>query len=433
MELPQNRNMFSAEDLNDAAEFIAGFSEEISVFPGRLTGSMQETACARTIRSRLEDETEVNTRMEAYKAYPMLGRGIFPFWGLWCLAAYALYFLSFAGKRVAGILLTLLALLVFVSGTVVMLMLFFGDRKLSKLLSSKVSYNVVSEFTKPESNGSPRTVVIADNHDAALGSYFGDAGFIRRVTLLAAPVSAFVFILFCVLKMALGTETNARVTAFAVVPAVLGTMGTLTILLHYSPFEKHCRRNNGVATSVAMAAFAYFAENPEFMPDNTRVVYVSFGGENSGHGGSAAFMKAHPEYADADILCLGDICDGSFKIAESDAFRRIHFSDAVISAIRGAAHKYNIELSAYGAFERKLASVHGYASDCFAKNGIRTATILTDYRAQHTPQNKEIEKMFVLTASAVYELLNSSPATGEERREEILPQTGASFVDAVGK
>ena len=52
--------------------------------------------------------------------------------------------------------------------------------------------------------------------------------------------------------------------------------------------EKFARENNGVATAVAMATYAYFAEQPELLADNTKIVYVSFGAENSGHSGSGA-------------------------------------------------------------------------------------------------------------------------------------------------
>ena len=43
----------SAEDLLDGGDFIVEFSDELKKYPHRITGSADETACARAIRNRL--------------------------------------------------------------------------------------------------------------------------------------------------------------------------------------------------------------------------------------------------------------------------------------------------------------------------------------------------------------------------------------------
>lgn len=431
----QGKTLLTEEDYEDATDFILHFSSELNAFPNRLTGTASETACARTIRSRLHDETDAHTRLEAYKSYPLLGRGAFPFWGLWSAAAYVLYFVSFAGGQIAGILLTLLALIVFLSGSFVMLSLFFGNRKLCKLFSPRVSYNVVGEFAKKEDPKSPeRTVVIADNHDAAFGCVLNDFGILRRLTVLLAPISSAIFVLFCILKMALGAENYATATALSVVPAISGVLGVTTILLHYSPFERHCRRNNGIATALGMATFAYFAENPEFLPDGARIVYASFGGENSAHGGSLAFLEAHPEMATADVICLGDICDGNLKIVERDAFRRVEFSSQMVSAVRGAAAKYGIDPETYGKsrVDKFMLSTHGYASDSFAEKGIPTVTLMTSDNPDRSPQRKDLAKMFTLTVATVLELF-SQPVAVDKAVDAQTRTTDMYITDAVVK
>jgi len=137
-------SVIPAEDLHDGVDFIGEFSAELQQYGNRITGTSRETACARVICRRLADETGAKTRLEAYKAYPFLGRGSMPVFGLWFLLCYVLYFVSFAGNRLAGILLTLLALAVFAAGAVAMITLQFGKRKLKALLNQKISYNVVS-------------------------------------------------------------------------------------------------------------------------------------------------------------------------------------------------------------------------------------------------------------------------------------------------
>lgn len=420
-----SKSVIEQEDLVDGVDFIEEFSNELQDYSNRITGSEGETACARAIRDRLHEETEATVRLEAYRAYPLLGRGAFPFLGIWYLLSFVLYLVSFAGGRIAGILLTLLALVVFVSGSAALISLFFGVGKLKGVLGQKVSYNVVSEFSNPhdEENlqGKEHTVIICDNHDAVIGSYFRDFGFWRKVTMMIAPVSMLVFVLFCILKMAIGTDGDnaaAKITAFTVVPVVFGVFGVATMVTHFSPFEKHARQNNGIATSVAMATYAYFVEKPDLLPKGTRVVYASFGGENSAHGGSEAFVKAHPEFAGASALCIGDIQSGDLKIAECDALRKISFSMPTVSTIRSSAYEQGIdvEIVAHDKVKQKLNSLHGYTSNAFAKNGNPTATIVAkDYASsERVLDRNDAEKLFSLTVGSVEKLLKENERVERE-------------------
>ena len=401
------KSVISAEDMLDGVDFINEFAGELSQFPNRLTGTENETACARAIRNRLHDESEVKTRLEAYYATPLLGRGALPFLGVWYLASLLLYFISFAGGRVAGALLTALALVVFLSGSVALLSLFLGRRTLAGLLGKKVSYNVVSEFSKTNDKEQKRTFVIVDNHDAKLGGFFGDFGIFRKLTILIAPISAFLFVLFCIIKMAVGFDTVSKITALTILPAIFGLLGAFALFTHYSPFVRHARQNNGVATAVAMATYAYFAENTDRLPDDAKIVYVSLGGENSAHGGSQAFVAAHPEFAGAKVLCVQDILSGDLKIAECDALRRIQFSTPIVSVIRSSAHTQEIDIEAvpHDTPSEKLASLQGYTSNAFAKNGMQTATIIANNLSNHVLDRNDVEKLFSLTVGAFEKLM----------------------------
>ena len=427
------KSVISAEDMLDGVDFIGEFSNELAEYPSRLAGSENETACARAIRNRLHDESEVKTRLEAYYAHPLLGRGALSLMGVWYMVSLALYYVSFAGGKVGGALLTALALVVFLSGCVAIMSLFIGRKTLAGLLGKKVSYNVVSEFqkagTKPD-----RTFLIVDNHDAKLGGFFGDFGVMRKLTILIAPISAFLFVLFCIIKMAVGFDTVPKITAFAVLPAIFGLLGAFATFTHYSPFVRHARQNNGVATAVAMATYAYFAENSEKLPDDAKIVYVSLGGENAAHGGSQAFVASHPEYADAKALCVQDILSCDLKIAEFDGVRKIAFSTPVVSCVRSAAHEQGIGIEAvpHDTPKEKLASLHGYISNAFAKNGIETATIVANNDSDHVLDRNDIEKLFSLTVGSFAKLMaeEKKPSKQEETSSK---STDMEIKDAVGK
>ena len=407
-----SKQTISNEDIAAEIDFTADFSRELQRYKGRLTGTAQETACARAIRSRLEAETDTPVRMEAFKAKPALGRGCFFMLGIWFLLSYALYYVSFAGGRLVGILLTLVALFNFAIGSVIILLLFLGNKKLSGILSDEISYNVVGECCKNRDRDvKERVIVIADHHDAVQGSILRDYGLIRRLTVLLCPISAAVFVLFCILKMAIGTESpdaSVKISVFTVVPAVLGVMGVVATLFHYSPFARHAKIPNGLSICTAMATYAYFAEQPELLPDDVRLVYASFGGENSAHSGAEAFIKAHPEFHNAAVICIGDVSGSEVKIAEYDPIRRLEFSTQLTSSVSGVAHEQGVEISTipHRTLLQALSQLHGYPSTAFAKHNVRSTTLMS---LGEYVDDKTESKMFKLAVGTVFRLFDDIP------------------------
>lgn len=418
----EKHSVINKEDMQSAMDFVEEFSHELSKYPHRITASKDETACARAIRNRLHDETDAKTRLEAFNTPPLLGRGSFLLLGIWYALCYVVYFVSFAGGRVAGALVTLLSLVMFLSGGSVIILMYLGSRKAGKILPKKVSYNVVSESCKDEKNVK-NTLVICDNHDATLGSPIRDFNLVRKLSMIIAPLSVFVFVLFCILKMAIGTQGDnvaAKISAFTILPFVSGIFGIAAFVLHFSPMERFARENNGVATAVAMATYAYFAEQPELLADNTKIVYVSFGAENSGHGGSNAFLEAHPEFASAKVLAIGDVLSDNFQVAERDALRNIDFSIDVVSAVHASAIEQGITVSTmpHDSLLHKFNSLHGFISNAFAKNGNPTATILAkDYSKRDKSLSKsDLENLFSLCVGAAMKIMakeDNAPKTFE--------------------
>lgn len=440
----EKRCVVNAEDLTDGTDFIGEFSDELNKYQGRIAGSEQETACARAIRNRLHDETDAKTRLEAFRAYPLAGRGSFLCLGIWFALCYVVYFISFAGNRLAGALVTALALAMFVAGATVLMLIYLGDLRLAKILPRKVSYNVVSEFSKSEEV--EHIYVVADNHDAKLGSLIKDFNVMRKVAVIVPPISAFVFVLFCILKMALGTSTGnvaAKISVLTIFPVVTGIFGIVAFVLHYSPRAKDARQTSGTATCIAMATYAYFVEKPELLPDKAKVVYVSLGAENCAHCGSEAFVKAHPEYAGAKVLCIDDVYSGEIKIVDTDVVRKLQYSPEVASALQASAAEQGIDVSVllHDTLKHKFNSLHGFASNAFAKNGSATATLTSrDYSTKEKPLTKEqTEQLFSLCVGAFEKLMQRDeqsqpkPDTPEEVVDKVAPSAEMEIVDVESK
>lgn len=440
--LEEKHSIISKEDMSSALDFVEDFSHELEKYPHRISASKAETACARAIRNRLHDETDAKTRLEAFAATPLLGRGSFLLLGIWYAVCYVMYFVSFAGNRVTGAMLTLLSLAMFLGGGSLFALMYLGNRKAGKILPKKVSYNVVSESQKDDTT--PKNIlVVCDNHDATLGSPVKDFNLVRKLCMIVAPVSVFIFVLFCILKMAIGTQTGnvaAKISAFTILPFVSGIFGIAAFVIHFSPFEKFARENNGVATSIAMATYAYFAEQPELLADDAKIVYVSFGAENAGHCGSRAFVEAHPEFASAKVLAIGDILSSNFQVAERDAIRNIDFSLDVVSSVHASAIEQGITVSTmpHDTIGHKFNSLHGFISNAFAKNGNPTATIVSKDYAHHEKSltKADLENLFSLCVGAAMKIMAKEDVQSSNEEEAVsmtAPSSEMKIVDVESK
>ena len=410
-ELKTNNLVLSSDDVDDACDFVEDFSDKLGDLKGRLTGTPEETATARLIRDRLHMETNAKVRLEAYKAHPMAGRGSLTLLGCWFAICLALYFISFVNQRTVGIVLTLISLVLFVADIVISLLLFLGGGgKLNGLLPKKVSYNVVSERAPSVCERSKeRTIIICSNHDAVRGNAIYDFAKLRSATLVLAPISVIVFVAFCIVKMAVGTSSVGAITALTIVPFLTSVAGIAVFVTHFSLSKKHARDRGGVATSVALATYAYFVENPDLLPNDVRMVFASFGGENSAHGGSRAFVKNHAEFSGARVLCIGDILDNNFCVTRGDYLRGINHSDLVVGAVINSAKEQGIhlEINENKSVKDKMACLHGFISNAFAQFNIPSATITAkhDDAVERVVRREDVGRLFALSVTAVAHLL----------------------------
>lgn len=403
-------SIITQDDVDDACDFAEEFSRELDSYKGRLTGTREETATARLIRDRLHNETKAKVRLEAYKARPIAGRGSLTLIGVWFALCLVLYFVSFVDNRVAGIVLTLVSLVLALVGSVIIMLLFLGYDKLQVLLPKKVSYNVVSERAPSVCEaGKERTVVICSNHDAVLGSAIYDLTRLRTFSVIIAPISFVIFVVFCILKMTIGPTTPLAISLLTIMPFLTSVAGIGVLTTHFSLSKKHARDRGGVSTSVALATYAYFVENPDLLPNDVRLVFASFGGENSAHGGSRAFVNAHGDFVNAKVLCIGDVLDGNFGVSDGDHLRGIKHSPAVVDAVVRAGREQDVALQINNSntLRDKLVCLHGFTSNAFAQFNIPSATITAkhDNAVEGVVRREDVGRLFALSVTAVAHLL----------------------------
>ena len=294
---------------------------------------------------------------------------------VYTLAAF-FYFVSFGGDRGTGIVLVLVALGIFVAGGIGAGAAFLGAKKVTALLRPrKVSYNVFSENMPKKEQKDGKVVLIAANRDAAPGSYFSDFAMVRKVVFVVVPVSAALFVLFCLVKIFVGSDTVPKITSLTVIPFINAVAGIAALILHFSPFQRHARENNGIATAVSLAVYLKLLSSPELLPEGTRVCFASFGGENSAHAGSRAFAAAHPELKGGVALVFGDIESDRIALLKKDALRGTTFAHEVQSALFDAVESTGVPclMPPCDGVKSKLGALHGYAASALAEAGCECA------------------------------------------------------------
>ena len=194
---------------------------------------------------------------------------------------------------------------------------------------------------------------------------------VRKVVFIVAPLSAALFVLFCVVKICVGSDTVPKITSLTIIPFLNSVAGIFVLIMHFSPLQRHARENNGISTAVSIVVYRKLLASPELLPEGTRVCYVSFGGENSAHAGSRAFAQAHPEIKGAVALVIGDIEGARISLLRRDALRGTEFSGLAQQALFDAVEKTGVPclMPPCDGLHSKLNALHGYQANALADAG----------------------------------------------------------------
>lgn len=408
------KSVISEESRTSAEEYCRSVTAGLSEFTGRLAATRAEKECARFLRD--EASGVATTRLEAFKASPLAGRTASALMAAAYFLALVVFFVSFAGNRAAGIAVTALSLVVLVAGLTVTGGIFLGSRKLCALLPGRVAYNVFSESFPSKKQEAGKILVIAATHSSAPGSYFDNFDVFRKVVFVAVPSSVAAFVLMCILKMAIGTESVAAIVVFAIFPCIFAAAGIVPLALHFSFSARRARENNDAGVAAALCAYRYFLSHPEILPEGTRVCFASFGAEFAAHAGSRAFAAAHPEISGGRAVVFGDVTGDSFKVVKKDALRNKTFSRTAMTAAERATERCGIKCAVSPADESiksKLNALHGYAAEALADAGCDCIMLTAkDYSSEtaDTPAFSPVE----LAVKAFEFAVNAAAKNAEE-------------------
>jgi aminopeptidase YwaD len=132
--------------------------------------------------------------------------------------------------------------------------------------------------------------------------------------------------------------------------------------------------DNLSASALSAAMCRFLVKNPSYIPADTEIRFISFGGEEAGYRGSRRYVKRHIDELkrlDTRMLNIETVANPEFVILTSDINGTVKNSPEIVKSVVEAAERAGIP------FKVKPASL-GTANDSgpFSQAGLKALTLL---------------------------------------------------------
>ena len=369
-------------DANYAYDLVKKICSEVG--PG-LPGSPQEQARADLLKKELESHLGTdNVTVEEFTFAPGAFLSSYPICGLLMLFAALLNismghitWISPWFTSIASLTFSIMVPLPFIFEFVL------SYELLDPLFRKKKSVNVIGTLCKPGTRIVKQLLIISGHHDSAPENtwlrYLGYGFFL----LLATFFIGYVFILVMSIIQLLGLITdNANMVrngtlgwimmAYPIIPGVI-------FALFFTRKGKNGGNVPGAADNLSASALSvamcrFLVKNPSYIPADTEIRFISFGGEESGYRGSRRYVTRHLEELkrlDTRMINIETVANPEFVILTSDINGTVKNSPDMVKSVVEAAERAGVP------FKVKPATL-GTANDSgpFSKAGLKATTLL---------------------------------------------------------
>jgi hypothetical protein len=371
----------TTQDAEYALELVRKICTKVG--PG-LPGTPQERQRAELIKNELETYLgNSNVVVEEFTCAPDAFLSTYP--GTLCMLL-AVLFNNIAGHftgispwipSIASVVFAFLAPSMFI------LEFFFSLEVFDPLFPKKKSLNVIGSLRKADVNDVKRLLILSGHHDSApentwlrytgIGFYFLSAiYFIGMITLLV----------MCLLQLAGLILDNQAVVAFGTIGWVLLVFPIVPAMI-YLLFLNTGRKNGGIvpgaadnlsACAVAAAMCRFLVENPDSIPDDTEIRFITFGSEEAGLRGSRRYVERHLDELkrlDTRVLNYEVVAYPVISILTSDVNGTIKNSPEIVKSVVAAAERSGVPY-------KISAATIGAGSDAapFSRVGLKALTLL---------------------------------------------------------
>jgi Peptidase family M28 len=339
-------------DAQYALDIVTKICTEVG--PG-LPASPQERQRAGIIQKELETHLGAeNVVMEAFTVAPDAVQSPFPTVLFMILAVL----LNLAVPRLTGVSawIASIAALVFAILTPVLFTLEFllGHEVLDRFYRQKQSVNVIGSLRKPDATTIKRLFILSGHHDSApentwmrllkygffvLSAIF----FIGLITMLVVCLIQLVGLILGNPSVISAGTLGWGLLVFIILPAII-----------YMAFATRGKKGGGVvpgavdnlsASAVTVAMCRFLVNNPDYIPEDTEIRFISFGSEEAGLRGSRRYVARHLEelkHLNAQVLNYEMIAHPLIPIMTSDINGTVKHSPQMVKSVEAAAQRAGV-------------------------------------------------------------------------------------------
>jgi hypothetical protein len=369
-------------DANYAFDIVKKICSEVG--PG-VPGSPQEQKRADIIKKELESHLgKDNVAVEEFTFAPGAFLSSYPICGLLMLFA-ALLNISMGHIMVVSPWLTSIAALAF---SIILPLPFILEFVLAfelfdPIFTKKKSINVIGRLCKPGTKIVKRLLIISGHHDSAPENtwlrFLGYGFFFLLATFFLGYIIILVMSIIQLLGMITDNASLVRTGTLRSIMMVYPVFPAVIFAIFFTRKGKYGGNVPGAADNLSASALSvamcrFLVKYPCYIPADTEIRFVSFGGEEAGYRGSRRYVKRHIDELkrlDARLLNIETVASPEFVILTSDVNGTVKNSPEMVKSVVAAAERAGVP------FKVKPATL-GTANDSgpFSKAGFKATTLL---------------------------------------------------------
>jgi hypothetical protein len=368
------------------AQYALDLVKEIcqQVGPG-VAGSPQELTRAAMIKRELETHLGVeNVTTEGFQLAPgaFLGSQIIS-----TMLMLAAALLNTCSGRFPGVSpwITAAAALIFSTSALLLFIFEFVlvDEVVDPLFKKHRSVNVVGRLRKPGTKDVKRLLILSGHHDSAFEftwlRFSGYGFFVLTVTWMIAQVAVLIMSAF---QFSGVISDNAGLVHSGTIGWILWIYPIVPSII-FALFYARGRKIGGTvpgaadnlsACAIAVAMCRFLVKNPAYIPDETEIRFITFGGEEAGVRGSRRYVHSHLDElksTEARLLNFETIVHPQMIILSSETNGSVQNSPAMVSSVVAAAQRAGVPY-------KVRPAMLGTSSDAgrFSQAGLKATTLV---------------------------------------------------------
>jgi len=372
----------TSKDAQYAFDLVKAICSEVG--PG-IAGSSQERERADYIQKELVSYLGAgNVVVEEFTLAPaaLLGSQLIS-----TLCMLTAVILNIATGLITGIqpwLTVIVALVLSISSVLLFIFEFIlGLEVVDSLFKKKASVNVIGTLRRPETKNVKRVLILSGHHDSAVEfTWLRLTGYGYFILIATWAIAITTVLVMNTIQLWGVIADDADIIRIGTIGWILLVYPIVPALI-FAVFFEGGRKNGGTvpgavdnlaASALTVAMCRFLVNNPGYIPADTEIRCISFGGEEAGVRGSRRYVIRHLDELqrlDAQVLNFEMVAHPVITILKSEANGTIKNSAEMVQSVVAAAERAGVP------YKVRPASL-GIGSDAgpFSQAGLKATTLL---------------------------------------------------------